>query len=84
MGTNKMAEGFAATLPSFATHFGRAVATDARNHPYKYLFAAAEVGMIFTPLPEAFVLANPGVEEVKAITDLATAAGHAVYDSLSK
>ncbi|HYU48105.1 MAG TPA: hypothetical protein VEK84_18225, partial [Terriglobales bacterium] len=36
MGTNKMAEGFAATLPSFATHFGRAVATDARSHPMKY------------------------------------------------
>jgi hypothetical protein len=39
--------------------------------------------LIFTPLPEAFVAANPGVEEVHAIVDTAGAAAHWVYDSLS-
>jgi hypothetical protein len=71
-------------VPSFAAQFGHAVATDARSHPVNYAISAAELGLILTPLPEAFVLAHPGVEEVHAIVDTAGAVGHWLYESLSE
>ena len=74
IGADKMAEGVAAALPSFATQFGRVTAQDARAHPGKYAFAGVEILAIFTPLPEALA-AVEGMHEVKAMVDTSVAAG---------
>lgn len=42
------------TTTSFAGQFAHITAQDVRAHPFKYAFAAAEVGMTLTPLPEAY------------------------------
>jgi hypothetical protein len=83
MGANRMAEGGAAALPSFAAHFGNAVANDARSHPMKYVFAAGEIGLIFTPLP-AGLAAIEGIHEVKASVDAGVAAGDLTWELLQK
>ena len=74
MGARAFTDAQQSARPSFATQFGRVTAQDARAHPYKYLFAVAEVGMIFTPIPEAFA-AIAGIHEVKASLDMGLAAG---------
>jgi RHS repeat-associated protein len=83
MGADKMAAGVAAALPSFATQFGRATAQDARAHPLKYIFAAGEIGLIFTPLPEAYATIE-GMHEVKAVIDTGLAAGDLSYELTGK
>jgi len=84
MGARAFTDAQQSAKPNFAQQFGRVTAQDVRAHPVRYLVAAAELGLIFTPLPEAFVVANPGVEEVHAIVDVAGAAAHWAYDSLVK
>jgi hypothetical protein len=66
-----------AGTPSFADHFATAVVNDARTHPGKYAFAAAEVGMLFTPLPEAYA----AYEGVKAFGEAAFAAWHVAWEA---
>jgi RHS repeat-associated protein len=81
MGANKMAAGVEAALPSFATQFAAVTLKDASAHPGKYVFAAGEIGLIFTPLPEAFA-AIEGMHEVKAAIDTGLAAGDLTYEVL--
>ena len=70
-------------VPSFARQLGREVASDARSHPMKYVFAAGELGLIFTPLPAALA-AVEGIHEVKASVDAGVAAGDLTWELLQK
>jgi len=82
IGANKIAEGVAAATPGLGTQFGRAVATDARNHPFRYASYAVELGLILTPIPEGYA-AVEGLDYVKAVVDLGAVTGHVTYDAIS-
>jgi len=56
--------------------FARAVASDARSHPYKYAFYGVEAAAAFTPLPEAYA----AYEGVKAFGEASFAAWHLAWD----
>jgi RHS repeat-associated protein len=83
IGSKAFADAQLSAVPSFAAQFVRVTAQDAREHPGKYVFAAGEVGLIFTPLPEALA-AIEGMHEVKAAVDAGLAAGDLSYELTSK
>jgi hypothetical protein len=60
--------------------FPGAVANDARSHPFRYATYAAEVGLIFTPLPEAYAIYEP----LKAAGDATVAGWHLLWELESK
>lgn len=60
--------------------FAREIARDARQHPWKYVFAAGEIGLSFTPLPEGYV----AYEGAKAFGEAAFAAWHVAWEAEGK
>jgi RHS repeat-associated protein len=83
MQAQRMAAAYCTGGCGTARKFPGAVARDARNHPMKYVFAAGEVGLIFTPLP-AGLAAIEGIHEVKASIDAGVAAGDLTWELLQK